>query len=328
MPVLSLKVAGIRDETALIRRIVLTRSDGGALPGFEAGAHITLHAPGIGRRKYSLVNADPTPGVTSAPSRYVLGIRRDDAGQGGSKWAHGLKVGDIIEAEPPQNDFELAAGEGPVLLIAGGIGVTPLIAKAAHMKALGRPFRFIYAAKSMAEMAFLPEIQALAGDALTLHADDMAGTFLDIRALIDTLTHDEPVYICGPKPMIKAAMQEARALGWPAGRLRFELFFNAAAEAPPAPPAPDEGAFEVEIKSTGAVFKVPRDRTILAVLKEAGLDPLHDCDKGECGVCQVGVLSGVPDHRDSLLSEAERAAGKTMQICVSRAKSSRLVLDL
>ena len=327
MDLLQLTIVETRDETPSIRRIVLAAPTGSALPGFEAGAHITLHAPGIGRRKYSLVNADATPGATTAPVYYTLAIRRDDAGQGGSLWAHGLKVGDRVEAEPPQNDFELAAGTGPVMLLAGGIGVTPLISKAAYMKASGRPFRFVYAARNAAEFAFLPEIRALAGEALTLHADEEAGTFLNIRALIDTLTHDEPVYICGPKPMIKAAVQEARALGWPAGRLRFELFFTAANEAPPAPKA-DDGAFEVEVKSTGAVYRVPQDKTILSVLIEAGLDPLHDCDKGECGVCQTGVLSGEPDHKDSILGEAERAAGKTMQICVSRAKSPRLVLDL
>ena len=327
MDLLKLKVIERTDETSLIRRLVLAHEHGQALPGFEAGAHVTLHVPGIGRRKYSLVNADAAPGATAAPTRYIIGIRLEEAGQGGSKWAFTLKVGDIVEAEPPQNDFALAAGAGPVMLIAGGIGVTPLISKAAQMKATGRPFRFVYAARSAKEFAFLPEIRALAGDALTLHSDEAAKTFLDIRALVDTLQHDEPVYICGPKPMIKAAVQEARALGWPAGRLRFELFFNAAAEAPPPPPK-DDGSFEVEVKSTGAVHKVPPGKTILAVLIEAGLDPLHDCDKGECGVCQVGVLAGVPDHKDTILSEAERAAGKSIQICVSRSKSPRLVLDL
>ncbi|MGL4280661.1 MAG: flavin reductase family protein, partial [Albidovulum sp.] len=171
----------------------------------------------------------------------------------------------------------------------------------------------------------------LAGENLTFHVDEEAGRVLDLKALVDDLSHDEPLYICGPRPMIKAAMNEAKALGWPKDRLRFELFFTVADAPPEAVPAPapvDDGSFEVEIKSTGAVFRVPKDKSIIDVLVDAGVDPLFDCNKGECGVCQCGVIAGVPDHRDSILSDAERAAGKIMQICVSRSKSPRLVLDL
>lgn len=324
---LRLKLLDIRDETALIRRFVLGPAEGGVLPAFEPGAHITIEIPGIGWRKYSLIVTEAEAAAFTAPKSYMLGIRREDAGQGGSAWMHGLKVGDLINAKSPENDFRLAEGTGPVLLLAGGIGVTPLITKAASMKAAGRPFRFIYAARSRADFAFLPELQMLAGDCLTLHADDEAGGPLDIPAVLGTLNADEPVYTCGPKPMLKAAVQASRALKWPEGRLRFELFFSVAGEPAPAAPVSD-GSFEIVVKSTGAVLKVPAEKTVLTVLIEAGLDPFHDCDKGECGVCQVGVIEGVPDHRDSILSEAERAAGKIMQICVSRAKSPRLVLDL
>ena len=328
---LSLRVVAAASETALVRRIVLASSSGESLPGFEPGAHVTVQVPGVGRRKYSLVSFEPS-GAERRPATYVLGVRRDDAGQGGSLFMHALKIGDALEVEAPENDFRLAEGGGPVTLIAGGIGITPLIAKAATLKAAGRPFRLVYAARAQAEFAFLPELRRLCGDALVLHADEDAGGLLDIKALVDSLGPDEPVYICGPRPMIRAAVQESRALGWPEQRLRFELFFSPAA-APPAPPpapapAPAADSFEVEIRSTGAVYAVPAGKSILSVLIEAGVDPLHDCDKGECGVCQVDVIEGVPDHRDSILSEAERAAGKTMQICVSRSKSPRLVLDL
>lgn len=335
MTLLPLKVIETEAETALIRRIVLGSADGAPLPGYASGAHITVRIPGIGRRKYSLINIIPTLDALEWPNAYMLGVRRDDAGQGGSKWMHGLAVGDGLEAEPPENDFELAAGEGRRFLLGGGIGITPLITKAAYMRATGVPFRLVYAARTRGEFAFLKELRALAGDSLTLHADDEAGRPLDIRAEIDHLGADEPVYVCGPRPMIKAALAEARALGWPEGRLRFELFYSAAAStevAAPAGqmpvPAASGGTFEIEIKSSGAVYSVGPDQTILSVLIEAGLDPLHDCDKGECGVCQLGVIDGVPDHKDSILSEAERASNKIMQICVSRAKSARLVLDL
>lgn len=335
MSLLRLKVVSTTAETPLIKRIVLASEDGAVLPGFDPGAHITVHMPGIGRRKYSLVNAVATAQATATPVTYTLGVRIDDGGQGGSKWMHALKVGDRVEAEPPGNDFELAAGTGPVTLLAGGIGVTPLISKAAALKAAGRPFRFIYAARHASEFAFLSDIRPLAGDRLTLHADEDAGTILDIKAIIDQLSHDEPVYICGPRPMIKAAMNEAKALGWAKERLRYELFFTVAGEVPAvAPAAPaveapvDDGSFEIELKSTGATYRVPADKSIVDVLVEAGADPLFDCNKGECGVCQCGVLEGVPDHRDSILSDSERAAGKIMQICVSRSKTPKLVLDL
>ncbi len=328
MSLLRLKVVNTAAETPLIRRIVLARADGGPLPGFEPGAHVTVLVPGVGRRKYSLVNTIADAGATAAPLAYTLGIRRDDAGQGGSKWMCGLAPGDAVEVEPPANDFALAAGTAPVNLVAGGIGITPLIGKAAHLKAIGRPFRLVYAARTQGEFAFLPVLRALAGDRLVLHADDEAGAMLDVGALVAACGPGEPVHICGPKPMVAVALKRARALGWPEGRLRFELFYSSGPEAKPAAAPKPADTFEVVVKSTGAVVKVPPDKSILAALLDAGVDPLHDCDKGECGVCQVGVIEGVPDHRDSILSEAERAAGKVMQICVSRSKSPRLVLDL
>lgn len=132
--------------------------------------------------------------------------------------------------------------------------------------------------------------------------------------------------------MLQVAMHEARERHWPEGKLRFELFYSLKTPVtnpePILPKAEGGGSFEIEIKSTGAVFLVPPDKSIVDVLNEAGLDPLYDCNKGECGVCQVGVLAGEPDHRDFILSESERAANNLIQICVSRAKSARLVLDL
>lgn len=325
---LALIVAGTVDETSLIRRVELTAAEGGVLPGFDPGAHITLHVPGVGRRKYSLVNAVADAVATAAPQRYTIGVRREESGDGGSKWVHGLKPGDRLEAEPPENDFALVPGSAPVLLVAGGIGVTPLVSKAAFLKATGRPFRMVYAARSQSEFAFLDDLRALCGGKLTLHADDASGGFLDMPKLLAGVAADEVVHICGPKPMLKAAIQESRRLGWEAGRLRFELFFSAGPETPAPVPVKTDGTFEVEVKSSGAVYVVPPDKSILDVLIEAGLDPLHDCRKGECGVCAVDVVSGVPDHRDSILSDSEKAAGKIMQICISRSKSPRLVLDL
>jgi ferredoxin-NADP reductase len=338
MASLHLLVTEIREETPLVRRIVLNSPDGSPLPAFTPGSTITLDIPAIGQRKYSLVNYVASQETLTHPASYMLGVRLSQDGQGGSRYIHALAVGDTITASQPHNDFALDDSGAPVLLIAGGIGVTPLLSKAATMKATGRPFRFVYAARSADDFAFLDEIKALVGDRLVLHDDARQGGVLDLKALFDTVAVDERVHICGPRPMLHAAKQEAKRREWPPEKLRFELFYSLATPAPPpAPPAPidptptevaADGSFEIEIKSTGAVFTVPPDRSIVDVLSEAGLDPLFDCNKGECGVCQVGVLAGEPDHKDFILSESERAENKLIQICVSRAKSARLVLDL
>ena len=346
MASLQLLVTEIRAETPHVRRIVLNSADGSALPAFTAGATLTVDIPGIGHRKYSLVHFVASQEALANPPCYVLGVRLSPEGEGGSRYMHHLAVGDKVTASLPHNDFALDDTQAPVLLLAGGIGVTPLVSKAAFMKAQGRPFRFIYAARNSAEFAFLDEIRALAGDRLVVHDDAANGAILDLKAIFDTVGPDERVHVCGPRPMLQAAKQEARQRDWPKDKLRVELFYSLATVPAPSAPAPEKAvvpdkisvepaedmtgdtAFEIEIKSSGAVFVVPPDKTIVDVLNEAGLDPLFDCNKGECGVCQVGVLEGEPDHRDFILSETERAENKLMQICVSRSKSARLVLDL
>jgi vanillate O-demethylase ferredoxin subunit len=184
-----------------------------------------------------------------------------------------------------------------------------------------RPYRLYYAGRSREQLAFVPALEALCGDKLVLHADDTAGHVFDIHGLMASLTNNEPAYCCGPRVMIDAAIAAAKDLGWQDGRLRFELFTAAA-------PVAGDASFEVVLKSTGESFLIPPDKTILDVLIEAGKDPLHDCKRGDCGICQVDVVEGVPDHRDYILTDAEKAEGKKMQICVSRSKSPRLVLDL
>lgn len=331
---MTLTVREIAAETEHIKRIDLVAADGRALPGFPAGSHITVHVPGVGRRKYSLVETNMTGGAIAAPTHYQLGIRLDAASAGGGIFMHALKSGDTVIADPPQNDFPLREDAGAPTLIAGGIGITPLLTMAAALKSQGKPFKFVYAARTRSELAFLPLVQSLTGGTAVIHADDDAGRLLDLTPHLAATADGGRVYICGPKPMLKAAMDAARKLGWPRDRLAFELFYSAGPEtakpAPVAAPAPPAGdaAFEVVLKSSGKSFIVPSDKTIVDVLEAAGVDIMHDCKKGECGVCSVGVVEGIPDHRDSILSEAEKAANKSMQICISRAKSARLVLDL
>ena len=329
---LQLKVTGIAHETTLIRRIELASTDGVPLPGFAAGAHISIDVPEVGVRKYSLVNALGEAGATNSPKAYVVGVRLDAEGGGGSRFMHGLKIGDTVTTEAPKNDFPLRPSTAPALLIGGGIGITPLITMAAELSAQGRPFHLVYAVRHREECAFLPALASLSQGAVEIHDDAACGRLLDIAGRFAALGADQHVYMCGPKPMLKAGIAASRRLGWSPDRLKFELFYSAAAPVVPvSAPAVARSAddpFEVEIRSSGQVFLVPSGKTILDVLVEAGVDPIHDCKRGECGICQVGVVSGVPDHRDVILSEVERAANKVMQICISRAKSPRLVLDL
>ncbi|MEQ1649531.1 MAG: PDR/VanB family oxidoreductase, partial [Hyphomicrobiaceae bacterium] len=292
---------------------------------------------------YSLVRSTPEA-AQAHPTHYTLGVRLDVDGGGGSRWMHALSVGDRVGADAPKNDFPLKAGPAPVALIGGGIGITPLVSMAAELKAAQRPFRIAYAARARADLAFLPEIESLCEGQQTIQIDAETGRFFDVEGLFRTLAPSTVVYMCGPKPMLKSGMEALRALGWPRDRLSFELFYSAVAATAPLPPPPlvspapiaaaplstttGGDGFEVVIKSSGARYRIPPNKSILAVLIEAGLDPMHDCQKGECGVCQVNVLEGVPDHRDTVLSDGDRASNKIMQICISRSKSARLVLDL
>jgi vanillate O-demethylase ferredoxin subunit len=232
---------------------------------------------------------------------------------------HRLRVGDTVRAQPPKCDFALRDHAAPALLLAGGIGVTPLISMATALREADRPFRLVHAARSRGASGFATALSAAFGDVVALASDDEAP--LDLDALMAGLEPGAQLYICGPRGMIEAARTAAAAAGVPGDRVHVELFTNDAAQG-------SDSAFEVEIASSGQVFTIPPGRTIIEVLEEAGVDLIHDCQRGDCGICQTDVISGTPDHRDVVLSEAERAAGNVMQICVSRARSPRLVLDL
>ena len=299
----------------LIREIELTRPDNAPLPAFAAGAHILLTLPGGAENAYSLIDLTGDPG---APDSYVLGVRRDENGAGGSRFMHDLQPGDQVTASNPKNHFPLVE-DGPVLLLAGGIGVTPLVSMAAALARQGRDFRIVYASRNAAAAAFADRLAAH-GDRLRLHHDDRDGGPLDVAALIASADPTAHVYVCGPKPMIDAT----RAAMDTAGRadlFHAELFENASHQSGDKP-------FEVEIASTGQIFTIPADKTIIEVLEAGGMDLVFDCQRGDCGICQTDVLEGTPDHRDVVLSKAERDSGKVMQICVSRALSARLKLDL
>jgi vanillate O-demethylase ferredoxin subunit len=192
---------------------------------------------------------------------------------------------------------------------------------AARRRAVGAPVRLHYAGRSRALMAFLPELEQLLGADLRLHADAEAGGPLDVDALLDGCAAQDQLYVCGPKPLLDAVLARTQARGWTHERVHFELFTTPAVEA-------GDHAFEVVLAQSGQAYTVPADQTVLDCLLEHGCDPLYDCKRGECGVCSTPVIEGELDHRDYFLSDAEKASGKVMQICISRCRGPRLVLDL
>ncbi|TGN90721.1 oxidoreductase [Bradyrhizobium yuanmingense] len=311
---LKLKVRSYVAETPFIRSLVFGVEDG-VVPQWQAGAHLRVALPNGGDRPYSLM---ALPGLPD--DALALGVLREEASSGGSQFMHALKVGDVVKASAPVNNFRLHEGAAPALLFAGGIGITPVLSMAAELAARGSSYRLHYAGRTQGLLAFLPQLQEICAGGLSVHYDGDESR-LDVAAALGDAAANAHVYVCGPSGMIDAVKAGAAAAGVSADRVHYELFKS---EQPSSPDRP----FEVEIKSTGQVVGVAAGQTIIEALEAAGFDVLYDCRRGDCGICQCGVIAGVPDHRDVILSDEERASNKVMQICVSRAKSERLVLDL
>lgn len=322
---LTLRVAAIEAPTSLIKSITLEAADGVLLPGYTAGAHLQVEIPSANGaapqwRSYSLIHFDPHNDPREGVRAYRLGIRREDEGRGGSRHMHALEVGATLNVRAPVNHFPLAAPPC-MLLIAGGIGITPIVSMASALAAQQRDYVLHFSGRTREALPFIDELRALAGERLILHADDEPATRLSIDALLGNAQVNQPIYVCGPAAMIDAVLAAARKRGWHECDLHYELFTEA---------APHEGdtAFEVELKSSGKRLTVPADKSLLDTLIENGADVMSDCRAGYCGLCSTRVASGEIEHRDTYLSDADKASGKVMQVCVSRCKSGRLVLDL
>ncbi len=321
MSELALVVADVRALTPAIKRFELRNGNGGELPAFTAGAHIdvrvTLPDGSPGSRSYSLVNSPVER------DRYEIAVLREPQGSGGSAFMHErVKLGDRLIASAPRNDFALAVDAREHWLIAGGIGITPILAMARVLAASRQSFALHYCARSLEAMAYREEIAALAGDRARFYFDggDPARG-LDVAALLAAPAPGRHIYVCGPRGMIDSVLARCQAVQLPREQVHFELFTPAKAEA-------GDQAFEVVLARSGRSVRIPAGKTILETLLEAGEEPLSDCRRGECGVCVTEVLAGEPLHRDYYLTDSEKAAGKSMCICVSRARSAKLVLDL
>lgn len=301
-------------ETERIRVMTFECATGSTLPDYSAGAHIEFELGNAGKRAYSLVNW-PNP-VTEG---YTVAVQLEESGKGGSQAMHAMSEGQGVDTTAPKNDFNLLDSPAPVLLLAGGIGITPLISMASDLQRQGHPFQLHYTARKASSMGFASALQVAFGDAVHLYLDNK--TPLDLKALMRSQAADTQVYLCGPRGLIDAARSAALEAGLAENAIHIELFSTPDSEEA-------DTAFEVEISNTGQVITVQADQTIIEALEAAGLDVMYDCQRGDCGICQCTVLSGTPDHRDVVLSDDERASGNVMQICVSRAKSPRLVIEI
>lgn len=313
---LTLQVARLEQACDGVITMTLADARGDALPLADPGAHLDLHLPNGLTRQYSI--------IAVTPAGYELGVQKDAASRGGSSWLHdNARVGMRLETSGPRNHFALERA-GSYVFIAGGIGITPILSMVRAARAQGLAHHLFYCTRDAARTAFLDE---LAGDAhrdsvTIVHDNGDPARGLDIAAAVSSPAAGARLYCCGPAGLMDAVRSTALAAGWPAERLHFENF------TPVQQASGEDRPFTVVVSSTGEELHVAADRSILEVLTEAGYIVDSACEDGICGTCQVGVIEGAPDHRDSVLSDAQRAAGNVMQVCCSRAAGDRLVLDI
>lgn len=286
---------------------------GEPVPRFTAGAHVDLRLPNGFVRQYSIANSE------AEDHRYLLGVKREAAGRGGSRLMHDeLRVGAVLEVGRPRNNFPLVESAAHSVLIAGGIGVTPILCMVARLRTLGRSWELHYAVRHRREAAFLDMLGA-GGGPVQLHVDEEQGGVLDVARIVGAAREGTHLYCCGPTPMLDAFTSAAASL--PAHQVHLEYFTSAFA------PAIDN-AFVVELARSKRQIAVVPGQTILEALRANGIKVVSSCEQGICGSCETRVLAGQPDHRDLLLSDEEKAAGEVMMICCSGSRSAVLVLDL
>jgi len=315
---INLKAVRVWFETSRVKGFELVALDGGKLPPFEAGAHLPIKVRDRRgywvERNYSLLS-DPAD-----RSRYRIGVLAEPNGRGGSLYLHqAIQAGDILQAMPPKNGFALATEADHSILLAGGIGITPLLSMLHVLKATGKSFELHYSARRKADLGFRQDIEHLIGKRARFYASEEPGQHrLDLQRVLAGRASGTHVYVCGPRPMILAVRDLARSNGWLPEQIHYENFGKSVSS--------EDQALSVTLARSGKTIGVPATRSILDVLLGQGLAVPHDCRRGECTLCVTRVIEGEPDHRDLCLSAEEQAL--SMCLCVSRAKTDSLTLDL
>ncbi|MBU9205996.1 PDR/VanB family oxidoreductase [Burkholderia multivorans] len=310
----------VTDKVALADGICLFEfrsPDGRPLPPFAAGAHVLIETPAGIARRYSLCNAP------SERDRYAVAVKLDPASRGGSaSMIRDVNIGMRVPVSAPENYFALTDEASDYLLIAGGIGITPLRAMMAELDARHARYRLVYCTRSPETSAFLDEFAALPADRALIHHDHgNPGQSLDFAALLATRHGNTHLYCCGPRPLMQAVRDGAA--GWPSAAVHFEDFGTSSS---PAGDSARATGFVVRLQRSGRCVNVAPGQSILDALRAAGIDTPSSCEAGTCGACRTALCDGVADHRDFVLDDDEHDSA--IMICVSRAKSDELVLDL
>ncbi|HRK62751.1 MAG TPA: PDR/VanB family oxidoreductase [Terricaulis sp.] len=311
-PSIRARVIAVRNETADTRILEFQAIDGSILPPCTPGAHIDVELPGGLVRQYSLLQAG------EQLSSYAIAVKREQNGRGGSRQLHDqVRVGEELTISAPRNHFPLNEAASHSVLIAGGIGITPILCMAERLAERGVSFELHYACRDAGQAAFLENVRGYAR--ATFYSDAERGGPPPLEEIVSSAPAGAELYCCGPGPMLDAFEREVAKRGDIKGHVER---FTAAHE------AAKEGGFVVRLARSNRELRIKKGQSILQALLEAGFDLPHSCEEGVCGSCETRVVSGTPDHRDSLLSERERAANKVMMICCSGALSHELVLDL
>ncbi|WP_420806256.1 PDR/VanB family oxidoreductase [Sciscionella marina] len=312
---ISVRATQAHDEATDVRSLVLRRTSGAPLPPWSAGAHIDVLTPDGSARQYSLCG---DPGTTD---HYRIGVLREPDGRGGSRWLHDeVTVGDVLRIRRPHNHFRLEDATS-YTFIAGGIGITPILPMIREAERAGVNWRLWYGGRSRRSMAFLDELEAH-GPRVSVQPEDEYGR-PDLATLMASANRGELIYVCGPQGLIDAVRDQARRSGSP-DQVRYELF----SVAPTTAVDNDEREFVVELTNSGLTLPVPADRSILDVVRAAGIDVISDCQDGICGSCETDIVEGTADHRDHVLTTEEQNENTCMMICVSRCSGPRLALRL
>ena len=313
---LDVTVAEVVDVNPLIKRFRFVRTGGGALPTFSGGSHIVVDMDDAGTRRLNPYSLMSDPGQTDS---YMISVRRDDNGRGGSLYMHrSVRPGMQMQIGWPVNLFPADLRAKKHLMIAGGIGITPFLAQMAQLDRIGGRFELHYAARNRTLGAYMDELQTRYGARVQTYLDE-EGQAMDLKGLLTSQPFGTHLYVCGPKPMIGWVLDTARTLGWPEGALHSEEFL--------APPVGQP--FEVELARSGKTIRVGAAQSLLEALEAAGVDAPYLCRGGACGQCETDVCEadGTFEHNDHWLSDAEKASGRKIMPCVSRFRGARLVID-